>query len=562
MKLSIKAILSASSIATLVGAALLGVVAISGLKSANDGANQFNDEIIPGVRQVEELNVALGDMRIAEGEVLSNPTPAGIDTANADISDAMNRSAQLRKDYEAMLPPPGPGDAERAEWQKLTESLDNYTALDQDFFAKVKSGDLQSARAMFTGKMDELYTPLGASIDDLVTFNLKEGEIVNASNDKGFALSTIIICAVAVLLVAMAVIALMAGIFVVSRPLDRIVATLRKLSDNDLKVVVPHTDSSNEVGNIARALEILREGLAEASELRAAADAAKTADLARLQREREIVESFQGKMIGLANAFVRSSGEVSEAAQSLSATAEETARQAQVVTGAAEEAATNVQTVAAATEEMTVSIREIGSQVQASGTITADAASEAQSTQADIRALADAAQAIGEVVNLINNIASQTNLLALNATIESARAGEAGRGFAVVAAEVKQLAQQTGRATEDISRRVAEIQTATQRSVEAIERIVGTVEQVRGISTAIAAAVEQQGAATDEIAGNTARAADGTTQVTDNIFGVGRAAEQTGAASTQLMALSGNLSHQAADLKQEVDTFVSALRAA
>ena len=194
--------------------------------------------------------------------------------------------------------------------------------------------------------------------------------------------------------------------------------------------------------------------------------------------------------------------------------------------------------------------------------ITTEAATEAQRTQEEIRALADAAHRIGEVVNLINSIASQTNLLALNATIEAARAGEAGKGFAVVASEVKALATQTARATSDIGQRVAEIQNATQRSVESIGRIVGTVDQVRGISSAIAAAVEQQGAATNEIASNTARAADGTGQVTENIFGVGRAAEQTGAASTQLMSLSGNLSGQADDLKREVEAFVSALKAA
>ncbi|MGN6424842.1 MAG: methyl-accepting chemotaxis protein [Asticcacaulis sp.] len=364
---------------------------------------------------------------------------------------------------------------------------------------------------------------------------------------------------------AMAVIGLIAYLLTrkgIVGPLRALNTTMTEMDKGKLDLTVPGQGRKDELGEMAHTLDAFRKGLLEAGRLRDAAEASKAADLARLQREREVVEAFQGKMVSLADSFVRSSGEVSEAAQSLSATAEETSRQAQTVSSAAEEAATNVQTVAAATEEMTVSIREIGAQVHTSNNVTIEAAREAETTQTDMRALADAAQAIGDVVNLINDIASQTNLLALNATIESARAGEAGKGFAVVAAEVKALAQQTGKATEDISRRVMEIQSATQRSVSAIDRIVSTIEQVRGISTAIAAAVEQQGAATDEIAGNTARAADGTTQVTENIFGVGRAAEQTGAASTQLMGLSGHLSAQAEDLKSEVEGFVTALRAA
>ncbi len=345
-------------------------------------------------------------------------------------------------------------------------------------------------------------------------------------------------------------------------PLKALNDAMSTMDKGQLDITVPGQVRKDEIGAMSRTLEVFREGLSEAIVLREAADATKATDVARLQRERQVVEGFQGKMVLLANTFVRSSGEVSDAAQSLAATAEETSRQAQVVSGAAEEAAANVQTVAAATEEMSVSVREIGGQVHMASNITTEAATEAQRTQEEIRALADAAHRIGEVVNLINSIASQTNLLALNATIEAARAGEAGKGFAVVASEVKALATQTARATSDIGQRVAEIQNATQRSVESIGRIVGTVDQVRGISSAIAAAVEQQGAATNEIASNTARAADGTGQVTENIFGVGRAAEQTGAASTQLMSLSGNLSGQADDLKREVEAFVSALKAA
>jgi methyl-accepting chemotaxis protein len=346
------------------------------------------------------------------------------------------------------------------------------------------------------------------------------------------------------------------------RPLSALNATMTEMDKGALDIKVPGQDRKDELGGMARTLETFRKGLEEGRTLREAAEAAKAAELARLQRERQVVETFQGKMVGLADSFVRSSSEVSDAAQSLSATAEETSRQAMVVSGAAEEAAVNVQTVAAATEEMSASVSEINGQVTRAAQVASEAAEEIGKTEVEIRALSEAAAGIGAVVSLINDIAAQTNLLALNATIEAARAGESGKGFAVVASEVKTLASQTARATQDIGGRVEQIQDATRRTVESIEKIVATITDMRNISANIASAVEQQGAATHEIAGNTVKASDGTQQVTENIFGVGRAAEMTGAASTQLMGLSGSLSEQAGDLQKEVQHFVRQLQTA
>ena len=562
MKLSIKTILTLTAIVTLGATALAGGLSLYGLKTMDDGANTFNDDIIPGVREAEELNVALADLRISQGEVLADPSQSGQARSARDIAEAETRLNDWRTKYEADLPPAGQGDEERAEWLTLKAGLDAYTQLNDDLVAKVRAGQVDDARVLFTGQMDEVYTPLNASIDKLIDLNLKDGVAVDARNDAHYRTLSAVIVASALLVLGLTIASLLVGLFVVSRPLARIVAVIGSLTRGEFRVTIPHTANANEVGDIARALEVFRDGLAETASLRAEADQAKAAELDRLQRERQVVETFQAKMVTLAESFVRSSGEVSEAAQSLSATAEETSRQAQVVSGAAEEASANVHTAAAATEEMTASIREIAGQVGAATSVTAEAAHEASATSTDIRALSDAAAKIGEVVKLINDIASQTNLLALNATIEAARAGEAGKGFAVVASEVKALATQTARATHDIGEKVAEIQSATQRTVGSIERIVGTVENVRAISTTIAAAVEQQGAATEEIAGNAARAADGTGQVTENIYGVGRAAEQTGAASSQLMALSGQLSAQAGDLQAEVKAFIRDLRAA
>jgi methyl-accepting chemotaxis protein len=409
-------------------------------------------------------------------------------------------------------------------------------------------------------KLAEVIADLSAMVDQTITANESLVSRLNKRADETVWLTLASVLGGLVVVAAFAVWLTRSGIVAPMKSLNDIMESMAK---GHLGVNVPGQDRRDELGAMAKTAEVFRQGLAETERLRAQAAESEAASAERLKAEREaIANSFQSKMGALARAFVKSSGEVSEAAQSLAATAEETTRQAQVVSGAAENAASNVQTAAAATEEMDVSVREINAQVSRAAHVAAEASDEASRTESEIRALSDAANAIGEVVNLIHDIASQTNLLALNATIEAARAGEAGKGFAVVASEVKQLATQTAKATDDIARKVGEIQTATEKTVDSIGRIVTTIADIRSISASVAQAVEQQGAATTEIAGNTARAADGTARVTDTILEVGRAAEMTGAASTQLMALSGQLTERADELDEAVQDFVKDLRAA
>jgi methyl-accepting chemotaxis protein len=329
-----------------------------------------------------------------------------------------------------------------------------------------------------------------------------------------------------------------------------------------IAVLAVNTDRRDEVGAMARALDLLRGQLQTAEAARRQQAEADALASRQVQRRAELADVFVGRMQSLSEAFAQSSGEVADAAKNLSATAEETSRQAQAVAAAAEEASTNVQTVASSSEELASSVREINSQVTHSARVADAAYVEADASKTRIAALAAAAGAIGDVVNLIKGIADQTNLLALNATIEAARAGEAGKGFAVVASEVKQLAAQTARATDEISAKIAEIQQATNATVQSTGEIVRTIGEMKEISAAIAGAVEEQGAATGEIAANCQRAAAGTTQVTQNIGGVGQAAEMTGAASTQLMTLAGGLEDKAGELKDVVSGFVRDLSAA
>ncbi|SCW37239.1 methyl-accepting chemotaxis protein [Ancylobacter rudongensis] len=396
--------------------------------------------------------------------------------------------------------------------------------------------------------------------------NARAGEVTKLSDslraEADSAVTTIYVV-MASGLVLVLILAFVATRIGVVRPLERLRGVFDNLSQGVLAITVDGTDRKDEIGGMARSAEVLRRALVDAEKAREDARLAEIRGAERVAAQRQsIADEFESKMGTLANALANSSGEVSEAARNLAASAEETSRQAAAVGSAASEASGSVQTVAAATEEMTASIREIGNQVSGAATRAVSGSDVVNRTASEIRELSEAASKIGEVVNLITDIAAQTNLLALNATIEAARAGDAGRGFAVVAQEVKQLAEQTAGATKEIGLKVNDIQQATSRTVVSIEHIVTTIAQIRDATTTIASAVEQQNSATQEIAINTSQAANGTTMVSENIVGVGRAAEMTGAASAQLTSLSGALAGQAGDLKQQVTELVRSLRAA
>ena len=346
------------------------------------------------------------------------------------------------------------------------------------------------------------------------------------------------------------------------RPQAQMMSAMQRIADGDTTVEIPHTERQDEMGDMARTVQIFKDnaqrvlGLAEEQKRQQTEAAAQ-----RRSDMQMLANTFEANVKNVVDMVASAATEMDATAQSVASIVDNNKEKLNVLSNQIEGTTQNVQTVASATAELSSAVNEINKQVARATAITASAVTEAQKADGTVQGLTDAAGRIGEVIELINSIAAQINLLALNATIEAARAGDAGKGFAVVASEVKSLASQTTKATEQIGQYIASIQSATAETVSVIKNIGGTINEINTISTAIAAAVEEQGVTTQDIAHNVQQAAQSTESVSRNAMDVSESSKETGESANQLMAATSELSRQSETLRHEVDKFLSEVRA-
>jgi len=438
-----------------------------------------------------------------------------------------------------------------------------WTIVNEALVPAVAAGN-QAAAAKAYDELTAVYAAHRAIIDEIVEKANRANsklEVIAAQSISTFSWLVWTVSAAVALVIILGILGIALGL---SRPVVRMTSAVKELAAGNFGIEIPGAKRSDEIGDMANAITMVRER-AEQNAREEAEEKARQDRVVAQQRKRDMMklaDQFENAVGEIVDAVSSASNELEASATSLTSMADRSQERATAVAAASEEASTNVQSVASATEELSSSVNEISRQVQESARMASDAVGQARGTTERVSELSKAATRIGDVVELINTIAGQTNLLALNATIEAARAGEAGRGFAVVASEVKALAEQTAKATGEIGQQINGIQAATQDSVNAIKEISGTIERLSEISSTIAAAVEEQGAATQEISRNVQQAALGTGQVSANITDVQRGATETGSASSQVLSAAQTLSSDSSRLKLEVDKFLANVRAA
>jgi len=545
----------------LVAMAGMGLLAVMKMRSMNANTTDITTSWMPSVRVLGEIRASVITYRNVVRQHMLSETLEEKLANEKTAGTVLEALAKSRKAYEPMVTSP----EERKLYNDWAKLWDDYKKGTEEVMAlsRKEAGKVpHDAQELNTKTVNKIGLEADAILTKDIELNTKGGDQAAQDAADSYYYASLL---VSIILGAAVIIGIGVSFYLVqdvSSGIDSIIQPMQALGKGDLSAEVPHRGEKTEIGAMADVLQIFKDALIakKAADEAAAADA--EAKIERGRRVDGITRDFETMIGEIVQTVSSASTQLEASASTLTSTADRSQRLATTVAAASEEASTNVQSVASATEEMASSVGEISRQVQESARMAGDAVGQARATTERVSELSKAASRIGDVVELINTIAGQTNLLALNATIEAARAGEAGRGFAVVASEVKALAEQTAKATGEIGQQISGIQAATNDSVGAIKEISSTIERLSEISSAIAAAVEEQGAATQEIARNVQQAAQGTQQVSSNITDVQRGATETGTASSQVLSAAQMLSNDSGRLKNEVSKFLTNVRAA
>jgi methyl-accepting chemotaxis protein len=517
------------------------------------------DDATEAARFVEQLGNVIASGHQAASEMNAALSANSSDTLDAIEKEFKDTKARVQSNLD-LLP-------KIHENKVLGESLQKLLALGEGktgvFKIRQKELDANDYGDVILEETGKLNVGLGISVQQLVDGVQKETDGATWQARKEISFATLVMLGLGALTLVGS--ALFVWLYVgrnILRRIGNLQRSMQLLSDGDLQSEIYHSSQHDEIASMASSLQIFRESMIEARSLGTKQDKDRVVKAERASRMEKRIVEFEATVRTALDGLQKSAGSMQATAESMTATADQSSALVNAVASAAEETSVNVQTVSSGTEELSSSIAEIGRQVVTSAEIARKAVSEAGATDATMQGLADNAARISVVIDLIQTIASQTNLLALNATIEAARAGEAGRGFAVVASEVKNLASQTAKATDEIRSQIASMQAVTTSAVGAIRSISNTIGEINEVTTAIASAVEQQGAATREIARNIQHAAGGTSEVSSNIIGVSTASAEAGAAANEVLNASSALSREAEVLRSEIDVFLSGIRAA
>jgi methyl-accepting chemotaxis protein len=536
----------------------LGILAVDRLAAVNTQAEDISADWLPSVRSLGQVAIFVERAKAIENNIVNSTNGASNEKALQVLKLTLDARDKAWREYQSMITSPEEqrlAGAIAAQWDANMASWDKT-------LAALKKGD-PNAAAEFNGDASlAIINKLRDAINADTEFNRQGADAAVRRGTATYQSARVWIFAVLTAVVALCMAMAYLIVSGVSKPITAMTEAMKRLAGRDLETSIIGLGRKDEIGAMAGAVQVFKDSMIAADRLAAEKEAEREGKAKRAQALDTLTKSFEAKVRDLVASLSSAATEMEASARSMTSTAEETSKQSLTVASATEQASANVETVATASEELTSSIQEIGRQVAQSSRIAMKAVEDAKHTDATVQELAVGAQKIGEVVTLIQSIASQTNLLALNATIEAARAGEAGKGFAVVASEVKALANQTAKATDEISGQIGQIQDSTKQAVDAIRGIAQTIGEIAEIATAIAAAVEQQGSATKEIARNVQQAAQGTQEVASNIVRVKEASVATGSAAGEVLGAAGGLAQQAQTLSREVDNFLSGVKAA